>query len=158
MEHYFNRENLERTVKYLREEVLAKGKPFNMEIFREGQEETPICDSAACVIGYATALDAERVIGEFTYKRTKTIRFIDWSYMFFFNIKGYVWNPYSYQDCFWKFLFDCVWKLNEKLSTLEGAIKKIEWFLSSTDEQKMDIVNAFNANEFNYENFTLPEN
>ncbi len=70
--------NLKRTREYIAE---VDGYMLKMYYYREGTLYNPICNSIGCIIGHATALDAENVKKNFTNKYG--IRFEPWSREFF---------------------------------------------------------------------------
>ncbi len=75
-----NKKNLKRTREYM---VEVNGSMINMGYYRSDFFDTfnPECNSIGCIIGHATALDAENVIKNFTNK--KGIKFAKWSEEFF---------------------------------------------------------------------------
>ncbi len=80
--------NLKRTRKHIAE---VNGYMLNMEYYREGAKYNPICDSIGCIIGHATALDAENVRKNFTTK--DGIKFGLWSREFFgIYVDSYLWT------------------------------------------------------------------
>lgn len=151
----FNRNNIERTIKYLKEDVLQNNKPFSMKHFREGQKSSTICNSSACIIGYATALDSDNIDKYYRAPDTNEIMFSTWSYDFFFDITSTYLS--AVPQHIWRFLFSSEWHLNNELGTLEGSIKRLQWFLDADDEARRKVINQVRKGYFDYRQFKLPE-
>ncbi len=73
-----NKKNLKRTREYIAE---VDDSMIKMYYYREGTLYNPKCNSIGCIVGHATALDAENVKKNFTNK--DGIRFESWSREFF---------------------------------------------------------------------------
>lgn len=72
-----NKKNLKNLLKWA--ETNIPKEQFDMEVFREGQEQTPQCDSVGCMVGWATGAFVEDFKDD-TYKDfLGDISFIRWS-------------------------------------------------------------------------------
>jgi len=89
--------NLKRAYAHIRDNVPAE--MLNMETYRSGQREKPICDSVGCVIGHCVELDDWENIPH-SKREGFGIAFIDWSNKFF---------GISYTEKLWVFLFGSGW-------------------------------------------------
>ena len=110
-----NKENLQRMADYIR--TIPQGK-FDMQVWRNGQEEKAECDSVGCVIGHCTVLDAENI--EKFIGFWDKIDFDTWSEFFTGIDTG---------SAKWYWCFDADWHYRD--NTPEGAALRIEWLIKN---------------------------
>lgn len=116
-----NIENLQKAVDHLRNNVTES--QFNMYQYREGDMLLHECDSVGCIIGHCTVLDdyenipiIDKVVGS-----GKKLDFTTWSETFF---------DLNSESDEWEFMFSDFWSEDEKASTLEQAIKRLEYVIN----------------------------
>lgn len=90
---------------------------FDMESYRQGQSQTPECNSVGCVIGHTTAIDRENVIKNYTTKNGD-IMFRAWSYYYF-----------ELTDEEWSWCFGGIWGTTD--NTVKGAAARMRYLANN---------------------------
>lgn len=97
-------------------EANVKQEMFDITNFRQGQTETPECDSVGCAVGHLTAIDADNV--RKNYMRGGGIYFRAWSHDYF---------ELTYDE--WDWCFCERWKRTD--NTVKGAAARMRYLANN---------------------------
>ncbi len=133
--------NLKRTREYIAE---VDSSMIKMYYYREGTLYNPKCNSIGCIVGHATALDAENVKKNFTNKYG--IRFEPWSREFFGTGRG---------SALWQYLFG-----HQNPDIKEYHLHRMDYILAGNKAPSMIYVAYYNHNYIKYydDGYFIPKN